>query len=288
MRITDEKEKSSFHSSPYIYALKALQAAQAAFANDVQSGHAKATTSSSVSVAPKPAAPKASTSGGLYANYTTAKDLGIAQEEEKLAAEALALQQSQGVVGQWEVIDVPKSSTQSNATIPQKRYHQEDEDEEGEGFRVRRKKLAVGLGEIYDPGQIVLEPKGKQKEEIKPESKDQPQTSIAGQSGAPLLWSKKRWKMDQLEPTGGDEAPEKTEAGEEQKVDDTITKKEELKGEASEDGVKKEPQEQLIQSAAESNDASEQTQTAPATSMFKKRKAPSQPVGAKKGARKQL
>ncbi|PVF93843.1 hypothetical protein CPB86DRAFT_741681, partial [Serendipita vermifera] len=210
-------------------------AAQAAFANDVQSGRAKATSSSSVSLAPKPAAPKPSTSGGVYANYTTAKDLGIAQEEEKLAEEALALQQSQGVVGQWEVVDVPKSSTPSNATIPQKRYHQEDEDEEGEGFRIKKKKLAVGLGEIYDPGKISLEPRSKQKEEVKTEVKDQPQTSTTGQPSAPIVWSKKRWKADNLESTSDDEGPVKMEEGEEQKAEGVLTTDEGLKEEAPED-----------------------------------------------------
>jgi WW domain-binding protein 4 len=238
-------------------------------------------------VAPKPAASKPSTSGGVYANYTTAKDLGIAQEEEQRAAEALAVQQSQGVVGQWEVVDVPRPSASSDATIPQKRFHQEDEDEEGEGFRIKKKKLAVGLGEIYDPGKIVLGPKSKQKEEVHTEVQGQSQSSSTEQPTTSLTWSKKRWKMDHSEPTSGNEIPVKIEA-EEERISQENTKKEEEE-EVPEDHLKKEPQqEQPLESTVDSNNASEQSQTVPTTSMFKKRKAPSQPVGAKKGARKQL
>jgi WW domain-binding protein 4 len=205
------------------------------------------------------------------ADYTTAKDLGIAQEEEKLAVEALARQQSQGVVGQWELVEASTPAAPSTSALPQKRPHQE-EDEEGADYRVRRRKLAEGLGEIYDPGKITLVPKRNEKwVDITTEIVETTQTQPS-----PITWSKKRWRMAGTEDTGGsdEEKQPATVPEEEVKVDEPAppSMTDEQSNEAP---PPPEPTDVVVEPA-------------PVKGMFKKRKAPAQAVGAKKGMRKQL
>ncbi|KAG8808473.1 hypothetical protein FRC17_003935 [Serendipita sp. 399] len=252
--------------------------AQAAFADDVQTGRAKASSSGGTSIlprampAPKPPARQAIT----MANYTTAKDLGIAQEEEELAAKALALQQSQGVVGQWEIVE-SMPSTSETAAIPQKRPH-EEEDEEGEGFRVRRRKLQEGLGEVYDPGVIKIIPKVKQEDEkaaeVAIDSASLPRTQEPA-----LKWTTKRWKTEAVDEAASD-GEEHTNTTSKAEGVDVPSLMEEPLLEAN-DVTHEEP-------PSEAPRAEDAEVAAPAKSMFKKRKAPSQAVGMKKGVRKQL
>ncbi|KAG8788577.1 hypothetical protein FRC15_003458 [Serendipita sp. 397] len=250
--------------------------AQAAFADDVQTGRFKASSSGGSSVAPKPPQPAvkpAARQAISMANYTTARDLGIAQEEEELAAKALELQQSQGVVGQWEIVE-SKPSTSGADTVPQKRYH-EGEDEEGEGFRVRRRKLNEGLGEIYDPGIIKVLPK------VKPEGakKEETITDLAippQKNESTLKWTTKRWKTGAVDEAASDgEEHSNTPSAK----NDTPVPLEDV-APTVEDALPEEPPLESPQPGAED--------AAPAKSMFKKRKAPLQAVGVKKGVRKQL
>ncbi|CAG7854620.1 SubName: Full=Uncharacterized protein {ECO:0000313/EMBL:CCA68638.1} [Serendipita indica DSM 11827] len=248
-------------------------AAQASFAGDVQSGRAKGSTSSYTAL-PKPSAPKpAVKSGPSMANYTTARDLGIAQEEEEKMAKAIAMAQSQGVVGQWEVVE---TTTPTASALPQKRPLEDDEDEEGEGYRVRRKKLAEGLGEIYDPGVITLIPKKQPENEIEaPTVQSEKEPKVP----APLKWSTKRWKTGDADPdvdaTSDNEQPTQLNEVVETQSADALTERHvqdppSLTEEKPQDQPK--PTEEV----------------APTKSMFKKRKGPSQSVGTKTGARKQL
>ncbi|KAG8834242.1 hypothetical protein FRC17_009318 [Serendipita sp. 399] len=252
--------------------------AQAAFAGDVQTGLAKASSSGGTSVlsraipAPKPAARQAIT----MANYTTAKDLGIAQEEEELAAKALALQQSQGVVGQWEIVESMPSTSETSA-IPQKRPHEED-DEEGEGFRVRRRKLQEGLGEIYDPGIIKIIPKVKPEDEKAAEvvidSASLPRTQEPA-----LKWTTKRWKTEAVDEAASDGEEHTNTISKAEGVDVSSLMEEPLL--EANNVTHEEPPSEVPR-------AEDAEVAAPAKSMFKKRKAPSQAVGMKKGVRKQL
>lgn len=207
--------------------------------------------------------------------------MGIAQEEEKLAAEALARQQTQGVVGKWEVVE-STGSAQASSVLPQKRPHQqEDEDEEGEGFKVRRRKLAEGLGEIYDPGKITIAPR-KEKVEAAPEKVGEENSDTTQNPPKErLTWSTKRWKTGTTDGQGEDEprAPsilvEETQT--EAQVELPPDKEHAL---APPEGTPLEPVPEPSLEPA--------TEPAPAKSMFKKRKAPGQQVGQKSGLRKQL
>lgn len=148
------------------------QAAQAAYAVDVGAGRGGgpvASSSASTSAAPVRAKTAAS--------YTTAEDLGFVDEDEIKRAEEAAVRQTEGKIGDWEVV-APAPSRQSAASGSSrggKRSAEQDtavEDEDDiRSFQVKKRKLAVGiaLGDIYDPGVIAV--KGKKKE-TKPEEVD--------------------------------------------------------------------------------------------------------------------
>lgn len=192
-----------------------------------------------------------------------------------MAAAALQLQQSQGVVGQWEVIESTQSTASLPPVLPQKRPFEGDDDEEGEGFRVRRRKLAEGLGEVYDPGKIIIAPKRTPSEAMKVDEKTD--EVLDREKPKTLTWSTKRWKAAG---TGEDE-------GDAAKVTDLIiAPAEPVKEDAAPEEPTKSPP---IEAAAEQPvTQAEPAETVPAKSMFKKRKAPTQPVGEKKGVRRQL
>ena len=141
--------------------------------------------SSSASAAARPAAeakkpvPKPS---NPYANYTTAASLGITDpDEERRQAEA-ERRRTQGVAGDWEVVSVidpaapvevtgqaESTALQAESSTGVKREAEAiPEHEDTRRFKLRKKTVGVGLGEIYDPGLIPI--KVKKKEEPAPES----------------------------------------------------------------------------------------------------------------------
>lgn len=145
------------------------------------------------------------------------------------------------------------------------------------GFRVQRRKLAEGLGEVYDPGKIIIAPKRGPADEL--QSEETKEGVVAQEQPKALKWSAKRWKV------GGEEGED---VGNVDEADATNTEKEKSK-----EGVaNREPTPSpLLETKPEQpldEGPTEIVESAPSKSMFKKRKAPSQPVGQKKGVRKQL
>lgn len=115
---------------------------------------------------PKPSNP--------YANYTTAANLGITDpDEERRQAEA-ERRRTQGVAGDWEVISVidPAAPVEEGAGHAEAVAHNSGpslgvkreaeaipEFEDTRTFKLRKKTVGVGLGEIYDPGLIPIKVK---------------------------------------------------------------------------------------------------------------------------------
>ena len=153
--------------------------------------------SSSASAAARPATeakkpvPKPS---NPYANYTTAANLGITDpDEERRQAEA-ERRRTQGVAGDWEVVSVidpaapAEGQGQTEPAVPEagpsagvKREAEAiPEHEDTRRFKLRKKTLGVGLGEIYDPGLIPI--KVKKKEEPTSETPLGASSAEAGQS----------------------------------------------------------------------------------------------------------
>ncbi|KAK7692455.1 hypothetical protein QCA50_004080 [Cerrena zonata] len=189
------------------------RAAQAAYAQDVSSGLAKP-GSSSTQAAPKPTAPSkpAPKSTDPYANYSTAESLGIEDPDAERAQAEAERRQKEGVAGEWEFVPVettPPAEETEHATpafaVPeagQKRRAPPPADEgDVRHFRLKKKKLDVGLGELYDPGIIPIKLKTKKEE---PKDEDSPLTtpsvkvdgaSSSTSSATPLpKWSARGWK----------------------------------------------------------------------------------------------
>ncbi|OJT06967.1 hypothetical protein TRAPUB_2168 [Trametes pubescens] len=163
------------------------KAAEAAYAQDVSAGLVKPGSSSAVAgpssaaAASKPAA--SMKPSNPFANYTTAESLGYTDpDEERRLAEA-ALRQKEGVAGEWQFVEVvePRPAAEESGApggdhakqepgaegsrAGEKRPAEEPVDEEdARGWKLRRKKINVGLGELYDPGALPIKLKAKKEE----------------------------------------------------------------------------------------------------------------------------
>ena len=94
-----------------------------------------------------------------------------------------------------EVKTENSDSTETNGSqVGQKREAPPD-DEDTRAFKLRKKTVATGLGEIYDPG--VLPIKIKKREDIKPKTELEPVPTTSGiksESLEPLKWKPTQWK----------------------------------------------------------------------------------------------
>ncbi|EKM74661.1 hypothetical protein AGABI1DRAFT_65486 [Agaricus bisporus var. burnettii JB137-S8] len=182
------------------------QAARAAFALDVSSGHAKASSApvASTSSAPRKPATKPS---NPYANYSTAAQLGFTDPD----AEKLEIRKQQGLVGDWQVVQpspppVPQEGQEEQDVkhdAVADAEHRQDTDtsvkrpaevppDDSRSFKLRKKTASAGLGELYDPGLIPIEVK-KKKEEIPTE----PETTLASTSSTSEI---PKWTSISLKP----------------------------------------------------------------------------------------
>ncbi|KLO19434.1 hypothetical protein SCHPADRAFT_818122 [Schizopora paradoxa] len=151
-------------------------AANAAFAKDVSAGHASASSSKSMlQSTPEPSSsrkpPPKPTSA--FSNYSTAESLGYTDPDEEIRK----LRQAQGVVGQWEIVappppplpgtqsvkeeeDVkPAEATTDNADQPpgaQGNAAEHDNETDARHFKIRKRKLDLGLDDLWDPGDIPI------------------------------------------------------------------------------------------------------------------------------------
>lgn len=208
--------------------LKVFQAARTAFAQDIGSGLAKAgsapVASSSTSAASRKPPPKPS---NPYANYSTAASLGYHDPDaERLKAET-ELRRMQGVAGDWEVISPPQATPPQpeaenavDGEVNRKREADAPPPAEDErSWKLRKKTVGPGLGDIYDPGIIPIKLKVK-KEELAEVDAAVPVTVSTSSSNlkattAPT-WTKTHWKragepVDEVEarPAGEGEIAEK-------------------------------------------------------------------------------
>ncbi|KAI0930139.1 hypothetical protein AcW1_008899 [Taiwanofungus camphoratus] len=144
-----------------------------------------------------------------FANYSTAESLGFTDPDaERLKAET-ERRQTQGVAGEWEVVTVSDVATpmreESTTNVAEgdpnrkREAAQELGDEDGRRFKLRRRTLGAGLGEIYDPGLIPIKIKKKEEhtdgsQQLTAESVQS--SSVAG-SSAPTTekpkWSARGW-----------------------------------------------------------------------------------------------
>lgn len=145
-----------------------------------------------------------------YANYSTAESLGFVDEEaERLAAEK-AIRLNEGRIGEWTTVAVqlpPASSSDpalvASASPPPPPVVDEDDVRGWKLEGTKRRRIAVGLGDIYDPGEIKVK---KKEGETPPPLEIKAEEDPAG-SGATAVpqWTPRGW----LKPG---EAPPKTAA----------------------------------------------------------------------------
>ncbi|KAI5120982.1 hypothetical protein M0805_006654 [Coniferiporia weirii] len=160
------------------------QAASAAFARDVSSGHASVASTSRLPE-PGPSVPsskKPERPTSVWSNYSTAQSLGYEDpDSERLKAE-MERRRTQGMVGEWETVappppplpngslEIKKEETKEGVladAAPQKREAEAlpEDDDDGRQFKLRRRTLGAGLADIWDPGDIPIKIKSRVKEE---------------------------------------------------------------------------------------------------------------------------
>ena len=112
----------------------------------------------------------------------------------------MALKQSEGRVGQWEVVaPAPTTSgaeASSSASTTRKRPRDatpEADEEDARTFKMRQKKLSRGFGDVYDPGVIVI--KSKETKELPVAEGEQPTL-------APLVWKPTEWSVGPVREEG--------------------------------------------------------------------------------------
>ncbi|KAJ6609863.1 hypothetical protein B0H10DRAFT_1812627 [Mycena sp. CBHHK59/15] len=171
------------------------QAAQIAFAQDVGAGRAKLSGSSSapppVPVSARNPPPKPS---NPYTNYSTAKSLGYDDPDaERLAAEA-ERRRMQGVAGDWQMVvpSTPSTFDAAPSSDSLKRPAEVDEDDSRE-FKLMKKTMGTGLGQIYDPGTISIKLK-KKEEPTEAGDLVTPSTPSASDPTDKPKWAKLQWK----------------------------------------------------------------------------------------------
>ncbi|KAF8894115.1 hypothetical protein BD779DRAFT_1609689 [Infundibulicybe gibba] len=172
------------------------RAAQAAFAQDIGAGHARPTSGppvSSTSTAVRKPPPKPS---NPFSNYSTAESLGYTDPDAERMAAEMERRRNQGVAGDWEVVGVapavaptPDITLQDDANLKREAEAPLDE-EDSRQFKLRKRTVATGLGEIYDPGIIPIKLK---KKEVEPEPAPTEPKPEVDTSAGPLKWTKVQW-----------------------------------------------------------------------------------------------
>ncbi|KAJ7188328.1 hypothetical protein C8R46DRAFT_878610 [Mycena filopes] len=187
----EKKKKDDEEEKREMARVEQASAAQIAFAQDVGAGRAKlssAPTPSTSAPARKPA-PKPS---NPYTNYSTAKQLGYDDPDaERLAAEA-ERRRMQGVAGDWEMV-APSSAAPPSSDTGSKRSAEALEEEESREYKLRKKTMTTGLGQIYDPGAISIQLK-KKEETVEPQSLIAPVAPPSSDSTDKPKWAKLQWK----------------------------------------------------------------------------------------------
>jgi WW domain-binding protein 4 len=146
-----------------------------------------------------------------FTNYSTAQSLGYEDPDAERIAAQLELRRSQGVAGEWQIITPPQAPVPSSSSTEPAPANEEDKnsslkreaevppEEDTRSFKLRKKSLNPGLGEIYDPGLISI--KVKKEEAIKQGDSSSSLTTAtlmpvldAGSPSTPSSkWAKPQW-----------------------------------------------------------------------------------------------
>ncbi|KAL0956302.1 hypothetical protein HGRIS_002459 [Hohenbuehelia grisea] len=210
---TGEKRKKDLEEEKREMA-RVERAAQAAFAQDVGAGRASSSSAgpSSASAAAPPRKPPPPKPSNPYSNYSTAESLGYTDPDaERRAAEA-ERHRTQGVAGAWELVETADPPASSTPPVPDDAAHPESlkreaeplaDEENARQFKLRKKTLNVGLGEIYDPGLIPIKVKKKEESSEPSGSGNDPPVDANAEGSKPTgvpKWTKVQWKRPGEDP----------------------------------------------------------------------------------------
>ncbi|KAG2036059.1 hypothetical protein BDR03DRAFT_866923 [Suillus americanus] len=273
------------------------KAAAAAYAQDVGAGLG-GVGSSAPAAAPAPKNPPTKPSNP-YANYSTAASLGYADPDAERAKAEADMRQTMGVAGEWQFVqnytsaspapirsEVPTVSEDANGETAgssegdRKREAPVDDIEDERVFKLRKKRVDIGLGELYDPGLIPIKLKVKKEESTEPQPASL-KTAVddikADAQDAPPADAKVKiaWKRAAFQPAADEPTPDgvKADSGGEgvPKV------KAEESGAAKEDVLPAniEPEPQIPPEPVKKEEAISPSLEVPTpTSLFRKRKLP--------------
>lgn len=165
------------------------KAAAAAYAQDVGAGLGGVGSSSRDAPAAAPAPKKPPTKpSNPYANYSTAASLGYADPDAERAKAEADMRQTMGVAGEWQFVqnytsaspapirsEVPIVSEDANGETAgssdgdRKREAPVDDIDDERVFKLRKKTVDIGLGELYDPELIPIKLRAKKEESTEPQ-----------------------------------------------------------------------------------------------------------------------
>ncbi|KAL4073955.1 hypothetical protein V8B97DRAFT_1269642 [Scleroderma yunnanense] len=212
------------------------KAAEAAYALDIASGRAQTSSASSSRSVPPPtnSKPKPAKPTNLYANYTTAAQLGYKDPD----IEEAERRNGMGIPGEWTYVtpqtitSTPESEScqltgnktgdpvgedakaSTDSAQNKKRAAAETDDDDMRAFKLRKKVVGPGLGDIFDPRSIPIKLKVKKGEQEATEEMRQP-PSTPGTTSEPNTTTVPKWTKVQWEKVGGDgqSSTIKTESG---------------------------------------------------------------------------
>jgi len=281
------------------------EAARAAYARDVGSGLGTSKASSSSSSAslvstprPKPP-PKPS---DPYANYTTAASLGISDPEVDRYIIEAAARKTEGRAGEWTAVAPPPPPLHQESTslgflsdtelkvepgenVGQIRKRDEEapaDDDDTRRFKIQKKTVAVGLGEIYDPGVIQIKPKIV-KQEISADGNSETTTNGIPSATEKPKWVSRGWRRAG-EPTGEDAGPFTQPENVESNVDTSPKEQVTMAENAIDDNVKSEFKQESVNEVKKEESTDLLIPSSSTADLFRKRKVPTaSSIGRRKG-----
>ncbi|KAG1862498.1 hypothetical protein DFJ58DRAFT_230961 [Suillus subalutaceus] len=210
------------------------KAAAAAYAQDVGAGLGGVGSSSRDAPAAAPAPKKPPTKpSNPYANYSTAASLGYADPDAERAKAEADIRQTMGVAGEWQFVqnytsassapvrsEVPSVSEDANGETAgssegdRKREAPVDDIEDERVFKLRKKTVDIGLGELYDPGLIPIKLKVKKEESTEPQpassktavddTKADAQDALPADAKVKIAWKRAAFQPAADEPASDD------------------------------------------------------------------------------------
>ncbi|KAG1775427.1 hypothetical protein EV702DRAFT_973203 [Suillus placidus] len=275
------------------------KAAAAAYAQDVGAGLGGVGSSSRDAPAAAPAPKPPTKPSNPYANYSTAASLGYADPDAERAKAEADMRQTMGVAGEWQFVqnytsaspalirsEVPSVSEDANGETvgssegDRKREAPVGDVEDERVFKLRKKTVNIGLGELYDPGLIPIKLKVKKEESTEPQPASS-KTAVDNikadtQDALPAdVKVKIAWKRAAFQPAADEPAPGGVKADSGGKGVPKVKSKE--TGAAKEEVVhaRIEPEPQIPPEPAKKEEVISSSLEAPApTGLFRKRKLP--------------